>query len=97
MLTQMRNKVYLIFHQCDEWRDNNGHTIHEQRRQLIAQRLTTACRHQHKSVMSIQHIANDCLLIAFEHIKTKIATEGFIQIYMSYLPKATLFSSCSFA
>ena len=64
--------VNLILHQCYQRGYHNGRTLHEQSRQLIAQRLASSCGHQHKSILTLKHIPNDCFLVPFERIKTEI-------------------------
>ena len=60
------HSIDLILHQGDKGRDDDCHTIHNKRRQLVAQRLTTARRHQHKGVASLEQVTNYSLLITLE-------------------------------
>ena len=80
MLAEVRQEVHLVFHEGDEGRDDDGHPIHEQRRQLVAQRLAATRRHQYEGVLAIQHIADDGFLVAFERVKAEIVLQGFRQI-----------------
>ena len=64
--------IHLVLHQRDEWRDDNSCAFHNERRQLIAQTFPTACRHQHKRVVSSKQILDDSLLVAFECVKAEV-------------------------
>ena len=54
ILTEIRDNVHLILHQGYQGRNHNSDTVHQQRRQLVAQRLTATRRHQDESVLTIQ-------------------------------------------
>ena len=56
--------------------------LHHKRRQLITQRFSSSGRHQHKCVISCQYIFDDCSLISFKGIKTKMFFELFCQIIL---------------
>ena len=72
ILTEIRDHVHLILHQGYQGRDNNSDTVHQQRRQLVAQRLTATRRHQDESVLTIQQTLDDCFLITLKIIETEI-------------------------
>ena len=80
MLTHLRDDIYLVFHKRDQGRDDNGHTIHQQRGQLIAQRLAATGRHQHKRVLTVKHILHDGLLVSLERIEAEVFLQGFCKI-----------------
>ena len=67
--------VHLILHQGDQRRNDDRHAVHQQRRQLVTERLAAARGHQHERVFSSKHIADYSLLIAFERRKAEILLE----------------------
>ncbi len=44
-------RLHLVVHQTDERRDDHRRSFHRQRRNLIAQTLASARRHQHQTVV----------------------------------------------
>ena len=58
--------IHLVLHQGDERRDDDRHTVHQECRQLVAQRFASAGRHQHESILALQHVADHRLLIPLE-------------------------------
>ena len=64
--------IYLVFHECYQRRDHDGCALHDERGQLVAQRLATAGRHEHKGIVASKHILDDGLLVAFELIEAEI-------------------------
>ena len=80
-LAGVADHVHLIFHERDERRDHNGHTVHYQGRQLIAQRLASARRHQHKCIAPRKQIADYSLLVTLECIETEILFQFCREIY----------------
>ena len=80
VLTQISNNIYLVLHQGNQGRYDNSRTFHQQRGQLIAQRLTATCRHQHERVVTIQQVTDNLLLVALELVETKVFLQGFSQI-----------------
>ena len=69
------HRIHLVLHQRDQRRDNNRHTLHDQRRQLETETLSASGRHQHKRVLAFHHIANDRLLISLERVKPEIGLQ----------------------
>ena len=76
-LAETVDEVHLVLHQGDEWRNDDGHAVHEQRRELIAQALAATRGHEHEDVVSVHKAAYDFLLIALEFVKTEV----FLQCY----------------
>ena len=76
------HRIDLVFHQCDEGRYDDGHTVHEQCRQLIAQRLSAARRHQHEGILAGQNVAYDSLLIPLKRREAEI----LFQLFMKHVP-----------
>ena len=64
--------VYLVFHQGDEWRHDDGSALHEERRQLVTQALASAGGHEHKDVVPRHERAYNGFLVAFERVKAEI-------------------------
>ena len=54
----------LVAHQRDQRRHHDAAAFAQQGRQLIAQRLAAAGRHQHQAVAAIRHVPDDFLLRA---------------------------------
>ena len=54
----------LVAHQCDQGRDHDAAAVAQQGRQLVAQRLAAAGRHQDQAIAAIGDMADDLLLRA---------------------------------
>ena len=54
----------LVAHQRDQRRHHDAAAFAQQGRQLIAQRLAAAGRHQHQAIAAIRHVPDDFLLRA---------------------------------
>ena len=80
MLTEIGDDIHLILHQGYQRGNDNGRTLHQERRQLVAQGFSTTRWHQHEGVITIQHILDDPFLITFELVKSKVFLKGFCQI-----------------
>ena len=74
-LRVITHRIHLIFHQRNQRRDHNRHTVHHQRRQLVAQTLTATCRHQHKRVLAVNNVLDDRFLIPLEQVETKVVLQ----------------------
>ena len=59
---EMAERRHLIAHQRDQRRDDEGQALAGQRRQLVAERLAGARRHDGEHVPAGQHRAHDLLL-----------------------------------
>ena len=66
------HQIDLVFHQCNQWRNDNGNSFFDHCRQLVAQAFSSAGRHDHKSVFTIQQCLYDCFLRTFKSIETKM-------------------------
>ena len=55
-------RVYLVFHERNQWRDDQCCSSHHERGQLETQRLAPAGRHEHETVLFIKNRANDVFL-----------------------------------
>ena len=64
--------VHLVLHQGDEWRDNDGRSFHQERRQLVAQAFSATSGHQHKGVVTRKKVADNGLLVSFKRVETKV-------------------------
>ena len=71
--------IDLILHQGDQRRDDDRDPVHEQRRQLVAQRLAAARRHQHERILTLQYVADHRLLIPFERRKAEVLLQLVVQ------------------
>ena len=54
----------LVAHQRDQRRDHDAAALAQQRRQLVAQRLAAAGRHQHQAIAAVGDMADDLFLRA---------------------------------
>lgn len=80
--------IHLILHQRNQRGNHNRHTIHNQCRQLIAQRFTPAGRHQYKCILACEYVTDNCFLVPFETGKTEILFQSFMQqntLFVSHL------------
>ena len=66
----------LIFHQGNERRHHDGQAVKNQRRNLVAERLSAAGRHNHQRIFPRQDVFDDFLL---QRAKCVIAENGFEQ------------------
>ena len=82
IFAQSIDNIHLVLHQGDQWRDDNGCSIHNQGWQLIAQALTTTCRHQHKRVVAVHQVPDNSHLFAFKGIETEIMFQLLRKIYL---------------
>ena len=73
------HRVDLVLHQGDQRRDNDGDPVHQERRQLIAQRLAAARRHQHEGIIAFQHVADHRFLVPFERRKAEVLLQFVVQ------------------
>ena len=64
--------VHLVLHQGDEWRDNDGRSFHQERRQLVAQAFSATSGHEHKGVVTRKKVADNGLLVSFKRVETKV-------------------------
>ena len=81
-LAQTVDDIHLILHQGYQRRDNDGSTVHDEGRQLIAEALSPACRHQYKRIVAIHQIADDCLLVTLERIEAEMMFQLLRQIHL---------------
>jgi len=58
----LAQRRHLVLHQRDQRRDDDAGAVAQQRRNLIAQRLAAAGRHQHQAVAARSHVGDDVLL-----------------------------------
>ena len=59
---------HLVFHQCDQRRDDEADARTDQRRDLVAERLASAGRHQDEGVVSRDHMLDDLPLLPAEGV-----------------------------
>ena len=75
--------IHLILHQGDERGDDDGGALHEQRRQLIAERLASAGGHKHEHVVAVHQREYYFLLVAFEIVKSEMDFQGVCKLLLS--------------
>ena len=63
--------VDLVLHQGDEGRHHDGGAVEDHGRELVAERLATARRHDDKSVVACENAANNLLLVTLEIIEAE--------------------------
>ena len=80
LLAVTAHGIDLILHQGDKRRDDDCGTLHDARRQLVTQRFTAACRHQHECVALGQQVLDYRLLIAFKRLKTEVLLQRRYQL-----------------
>ena len=62
----LAQRIDLVLHQRDQRRDHDAEARPQQRRDLIAQRLAAAGRHQHQRIAARRHMRDDLGLLAAE-------------------------------
>ena len=82
LLAQAVDHIHLVLHQRNERRDDDGRAFHDERRQLIAQTLAAAGRHQHERVVAGQQITYDGFLIALELVKAEVVLQLGCQVLL---------------
>ena len=60
----MLERIHLILHQRDQRRHHDADTVAQQGRNLVAQRLAAAGRHQHQCIAARHNVLDDGLLRA---------------------------------
>jgi len=76
-----RETVHLVFHQCNQWRDNECKTVELQRSELKDERLTRARWHDDECVMLFEQGLNCTLLPRTKRFKSKMGVEGCGEIW----------------
>src|SRR6185436_2751065 len=66
-------RVYLVFHQGDQGRNDQGRAIKHHGRQLVTERLPAAGRHDHHRVFACQDCIDDLTLPLAEFIESEVA------------------------
>ena len=74
------DRIHLIFHQCYERRNHYRRAGQQKRRQLIAERLSSTCRHNDKSVFPVKQMSYNFLLVTLE----SSVSEEFLQFGMNH-------------
>ena len=65
---ERRQRVDLVLHERDQRRDDHADAAPHQRRDLVAQRLAAAGRHEHERVAAGDDVLDDLLLAAAERV-----------------------------
>ena len=74
---------HLVVHQTDEWRNDHCCSLHCQRRNLIAQTLSSARRHQHQTVVTLHHFPDDGFLVGAEGIVSEVRFQYLVDLHIS--------------
>ena len=72
--------VDLILHKGYKRRDNDGGTLTDDGRKLVAKRLATACRHNHEGVVAVEQTLDYGFLVTLEVVKS----ENLFQFRLQY-------------
>ena len=65
---ELAQRLHLVLHERDQRRDDHPGARPDQRRNLVAQRLAAAGRHQHERVVAGDHMRDDRFLVAAERL-----------------------------
>ena len=76
--------IHLVLHQGYQGRYDDGGTLHDQCRQLVAQRLASSRGHKHESVAPFEHVAYYALLVALECVETEVVFQLFCKIHTAH-------------
>lgn len=68
-------RVHLVFHQCDERRDDERESFELQRGKLIDERFARACGHNGKSVLFVEEGLNRFFLPRAEGVEAEAVME----------------------
>src|SRR5208282_824814 len=79
-LRQLRG---LVLHQRDQRRNHYRRLPRNHRRKLVAQRLSTASRHHHTSIVRRQQTADNIFLLGAKFVVSPIASQRFRQVWTS--------------
>ena len=74
---------HLVVHQTDEWRNDHCCSLHRQRRNLIAQTLSSARRHQYQTVVTLHHFPDDGFLVGSEGIVSEVRFQYLVDLHIS--------------
>ena len=74
---------HLVVHQTDEWRNDHCRSLHCQRRNLIAQTLSSARRHQYQTVVTLHHFPDDGFLVGSEGIVSEVRFQYLVDLHIS--------------
>ena len=85
IVRQLTDGIHLVFHQSNQRRDHYGRAFANQRRQLIAERLAAASRHEDKGVLPIKQVTDDGFLVSLEGIEAEVMLQVFCQVNFGHL------------
>ena len=74
-----REHVDLVFHQRDQRADDDGRSLKEQGRQLIAQALPRARREDRQGIVTVEDAGDDVLLSGIELREAEVRAKRFVQ------------------
>ena len=79
--------LHLVLHQRNQWRDDDAHSPAQHRRNLVAQRLAAAGRHQHQRIPAIENGLDDLELsgakrrVAVDAAQQRLGALGEIRVH----------------
>ena len=72
LLAVVSHRVDLILHQGNQRRYDNGRALHHDGGQLVAQRFSPTSRHEHKGVMFLEQVLDDCFLVSLKLVEPEV-------------------------
>ena len=75
----LQQRIHLVLHQRDEWRDDHRDAVAEQGRDLVAERLAPAGGHDHESVAAARDVLDDRFLFGSKRAVSEDAIEHFVR------------------
>ena len=75
----LQQRIDLVLHQRDEGRDDHRDAVAEQGRDLIAQRLAAAGRHDHQAIAAARDVIDDRFLLASKRAVSEDAIEHLVR------------------
>ena len=86
--------IDLVLHQGDQGRDDDGHPFHKHRRELVAERLSAARRHQDEGVAPGKDVSDHRLLVSLERREAEIFLQFVVQqisLFLFHNPASELY------
>ena len=73
------HRIDLVLHEGDQRRNDDRHALHQQRGQLVAQRLAAARGHQDERILPFEDVADDGLLVSLESREPEVCLQPVMQ------------------
>ena len=81
---EIANHIDLVLHQGDERGDDDGRAFRHQCRQLVAERLASACGHQYESVVAAKDAFDDLFLVPLELVETEDVLQQLVDFQVIF-------------